>query len=173
MFVCCVVLVTKKLLLPSSTIFSSSVFLLQVSWLEFRLSFLFVFCFTSESSCFRKFCSWQTKILKLVNSSERRSISERNDIELLSLNGIICSSPGKTLMLSNWVFLILLVTSLNESFSLLTTFRKTHWHKTSLFRQFLCCPTGNFLHKNASCCPGIVLIFLIVTPWLLEGASSL
>ena len=65
------------------------------------------------------------EVLKLLKSSNRRSISERGDIKLLLLTGIIIPPlPSKTSMSSNCVLLILYVTTLWESLPLLTTFRK-------------------------------------------------
>ena len=53
------------------------------------------------------------EVLKLLKSSNRRSTSEKGDIELLLLTGIIiCSSPGKISMSSSWVLLIFYLTTL-------------------------------------------------------------
>ena len=73
----------KELFLSSNVFFSSRAFLWQVSSSQLRLSLLFVF--TSESSCFFKFCFWQTKVLKLLKSPNRTSIGESGDINCCHL----------------------------------------------------------------------------------------
>ena len=101
----------NKNLLCKNTVFSSSAFLRQVSSVDFICILFYI----------KKFLFY--KIQSKTDSFYRKYFDDRGDIGLLSLTDIMWSLLGKSSILSNLVFLILYVTTLQESFSLLTLFR--------------------------------------------------
>lgn len=101
----------NKNLLCKNKVFSSSTFLKQVSSVDFICILFYI----------KKFLFY--KIQSKTDSFYRKYFDDRGDIGLLSLTDIMWSLLGKSSILSNLVFLILYVTTLQESFSLLTLFR--------------------------------------------------
>ena len=82
----------RKLLLSSNTTFSSSAFRPYT----FVYHFYLYFVLHQEVPVLQNSVTdWQTKVLKLVNFSYRRSISKRGNIEQLSFAGIFCHRPVK------------------------------------------------------------------------------